>query len=942
MKTFKTTQSALALAVAFGVLTGCGGGKEVDPNDVPVQLDTTSADLAGSVVKGTLSNAAIQVTQLNGSALTLSSTPRTDATGEAGFSVSGQPGYGINSMLKIAVTADAQSQMVCDAINCAGTAMGGSLSGDTLATLKLNTMTYLQVAYASQADNQVDAQFYANALTTIATALVEKDVAGGRNVAVRALYELALADNARRALRALGLDSKTNVFNTALVSAEAYENFVTDTQCEDVEVTDGDGNTTVQEQCTDVLVAPDVIKLSLLNAAFANLQSSEQFDQLFASALDAIYLAQDGDETALEPLRQRLLDSIAAVPYLDQLNLTAEDVVDLKLKFAEEQADTGPIHRITTAANLATAVITGRNRISDAEAEAKAFDGDTSTKWLDHNDWKGAPTEENPSWIQIQFATPQAVNTLSITSANDSPSRDPENFTVLGSNDGETWVTLGSFIGESFDERFESKDFKFDNGLAYSYYKLNITKNKGDDGLMQLAEIELFGPIYPDLKHPTANANITARGQISDAEAPTKAFDGDTETKWLDNKGVPSEAEPSWVQLDYPAPVAISSLALTSANDSPGRDPENFNLQGSNDGVTWVTLGSWLGESFDERFERQSFRVDNSLAFSSYRLNITKNKGDDVLMQVAEIELIGPEVPGLNHGRSSGVQITGRAAISDGEAVTKAFDGDSSTKWLDNEAVPTAAAPAWAEISLPTAQAVTQLALTSANDAPDRDPENFTLQASKDGETWIDLASWLGVSFDARFQRQIFSVGNQLGFPYYRLNITKNKGDANLMQVAEIELIGPQHQAVVHSHQAGVAITGRAAISDNEAASKAFDGDSSTKWLDNEAVPTAEAPSWVELDMGAEVIVNALALTSANDAPDRDPENFSLLGSNDGESWFTVGSWIGEAFDQRFERKLFNTGSGRAFRFYRVEISKNKGDSNLMQVAEIELIGPDI
>ena len=44
MKTFKKTQSALALAVAFGVLTGCGGGgKEVDPADVPVQLDTTSA-----------------------------------------------------------------------------------------------------------------------------------------------------------------------------------------------------------------------------------------------------------------------------------------------------------------------------------------------------------------------------------------------------------------------------------------------------------------------------------------------------------------------------------------------------------------------------------------------------------------------------------------------------------------------------------------------------------------------------------------------------------------------------------------------------------------------------------------------------------------------------------------------------------------------------------
>jgi hypothetical protein len=38
------------------------------------------------------------------------------------------------------------------------------------------------------------------------------------------------------------------------------------------------------------------------------------------------------------------------------------------------------------------------------------------------------------------------------------------------------------------------------------------------------------------------------------------------------------------------------------------------------------------------------FETGNGFAFSSYRINITKNKGDDTLMQIAEIELIGPDL----------------------------------------------------------------------------------------------------------------------------------------------------------------------------------------------------------------------------------------------------------------------------------------------------------
>jgi len=968
MNQLKITKATVAMALAMGTLYGCGGsGSDPVATEVPERAanqDITSADMSGQALKGTLTNALVTVAQMNGSPIKITSDSRTDSNGHLSFAVEANPGYGIDSMFKVTVSADDGTSMVCDAINCNGVALGDSVSGAQLAAVKLNTLTYVDVPYASSADSTADANFQANALTTIATALLEKAVAEGKNVGVRELYELALQEYSNITLKALGVFAPgSNVFTGELVSAERYENFVVEQNCEMLPATDengenivdADGNPVLEEVCKDVLVDSNTIKLSLANAAFANTVDGETLNIVLDNSINTAQTAVEGDATVLEVLRQRLLTSVSAVPFLDKLGLSAEEIIDLELAFFDEAVSSGPVQEVTTAANLAGATITARNRISDGEAETKAFDGDNQTKWLDHNDWQGAPTAEDPAWIQIQFAQAHAVSSLFITSANDAPARDPENFNLQGSNDGENWLTLAEFIGESFDERFQRKEFRFSNGLEYSFYRLNITKNKGDDTLMQLAEIQLVGPVYTSQDHtvPADALTITARNRISDGEAESKAFDKDPQTKWLDHndwQGAPTLEDPSWVQLDFPQAVAVDTLAITSANDAPERDPENFTLLGSNDGGnSWTELTSWLGESFDARFQRRLFSVDNSLAYGSYRLNITKNKGDDTLMQLAEIELIGPKEAGANHGMQAGVTITARNRISDGEAETKAFDGDSQTKWLDHndwQGAPTTEDPSWVQIQLPQAKAVNKLALTSANDAPARDPENFTILGSHDGESWTALNSWVGESFDDRFQRRQFSFGNDLGFSYYRLDITKNKGDDSLMQVAEIELIGPDYVSVDHSSSEGVQITARNRIGDGEAESKAFDNDTQTKWLDHndwQGAPTVEDPSWVQLDFPSAKVVTSLAITSANDAPARDPENFHLQGSNDGGvTWVELGNWIGESFDQRFQRKLFEMGNGFAFSSYRLNITKNKGDDTLMQVAEIELIGPEL
>lgn len=949
---YNKIKSAVPLIVAASVLAACGGGSD-DPkvDNIPVTPAVTTAEVSGSVVKGALSQADIAVTALNGTTMTMSGNTSSDQAGEWFIELTGEAGFGINSTIKVSATTTEQSQMRCDAMKCGAVGLGEMVSGDYLSGVTLTTLSQVAVPYGTSADGHVDTSLQINALTTLATMLVEQQIAAGRSVATAELMALAKADMSALLLRALGWQTgNTNVFELPVVSAEQLENFELGEQCTTSEAG--------EQSCEMTYVSPSIKKLSLLNAAFAQFDEQGSLQSVLTNAMNNLNAALGEDEAALEALRLPIYSALEAHPVTAQLGLSAESIVDLSLPLFDEPISSGPMQQVMTAGATATA----RNAISDAESAGKAFDGDPQTKWLDHNDWQGPPTEASPSWIQVDFATPEAISGVYITSANDAPERDPENFALLASNDlasndlasndaGATWVKLGDVVGASFEARSERQGFVFSNAQKYTSYRLEVTKNKNNDGLVQIGEIQFVGPVYPSVDHTdTVTFAVTASNSIGEAENQDKAFDNDPTTKWLDHndwQGPPTVEAPSWLQVNFNEAVAVNQLTITSANDAPERDPENFALYGSNDdGLTWQSLGQWLGESFEDRGERQSFMVANQLPYQSYRLEVTKNKNDDGLMQLAEVELIGPEVSGLDHAQVPAASYSARFSISDAEGAAQAFDKNLDTKWLDHndwQGPPTAENPAWIQVKLPQPQAVNTLYITSANDAPERDPENFQLLASNDGETWQVLSTWVGESFESRFERRAFTFSNGLAYSYYRLAISKNANNDGLVQIAEIELAGPQYALADLSNLAGTNFTARNRIGDAESEQKAFDNDIETKWLDHndwQGPPTEGSPSWIQADFTAPQIVSGLAITSANDAPERDPENFQLLGSNDGgETWTEVASWVGESWDDRLSRKTFAFSNAFAYSSYRLSISKNANNDGLVQLAEIELLG---
>ncbi|GAA2388595.1 LamG-like jellyroll fold domain-containing protein [Dactylosporangium salmoneum] len=233
--------------------------------------------------------------------------------------------------------------------------------------------------------------------------------------------------------------------------------------------------------------------------------------------------------------------------------------------------------------------------------------------------------------------------------------------------------------------------------------------------------------------------------------------------------------------------------------------------------------------------------------------------GNDLTVQV-----IGTAVPGSL--RSLVGAVTASAENAPNEAAANVKDGNPSTKWLAFSRT------GWVTYQLTKPATVVWYSLTSANDAPGRDPRDFTLQGSNDANTWTDLDRRTGQSFSGRFATNTYSFTNTTAYRYYRLNITANSGDS-LVQLAEWNISDGSSQVLTWSpeHHAGQPAHG----------SLRFDGGKSP---DHGAI----------LRAGANAPINSMKFTSGYtiEAFIKLPEPFE-----GDHAWMGILSWEGRSGD---------------------------------------------
>lgn len=141
------------------------------------------------------------------------------------------------------------------------------------------------------------------------------------------------------------------------------------------------------------------------------------------------------------------------------------------------------------------------NSFAQSQVDITSLDGIISAKYLDSPGGEGIDKlfDKNPQtkylifhdegWVQFQAPNSYIVTKYAIVCANDSPERDPKDWTFEGSNDTITWNPLDHQYNQSFSSRLERKEFVLKNNIGYLYYRLEIKNHSGT--ILQFSEWKL-------------------------------------------------------------------------------------------------------------------------------------------------------------------------------------------------------------------------------------------------------------------------------------------------------------------------------------------------------------------------------------------------------------------------------------------------------------------
>ena len=163
------------------------------------------------------------------------------------------------------------------------------------------------------------------------------------------------------------------------------------------------------------------------------------------------------------------------------------------------------------------------DRQGTVSAQYTSPTGESIDAVVDNNLFSKYFTNHNVAWIQYVAATTANVTSYSLTSANDSPDRNPKSWVFEASTSGSSWVPLDSRSNQTFPQQWAKKTYTFSNTTSYLYYRLRVTATDGSPDL-QLAEWQIFGTTTATAPTPAAVTGLTAVARAGDV----------VEVNWLD------------------------------------------------------------------------------------------------------------------------------------------------------------------------------------------------------------------------------------------------------------------------------------------------------------------------------------------------------------------------------------------------------------------------
>lgn len=151
---------------------------------------------------------------------------------------------------------------------------------------------------------------------------------------------------------------------------------------------------------------------------------------------------------------------------------------------------------------------------------------------------------------------------------------------------------------------------------------------------------------------------------------------------------------------------------------------------------------------------------------------------------------------------------------------------------------------------------------------------------------------------------------------------------------SEVEVVDLTTEAILTvSHENGDGPGG------NEGSLKVIDNDPNSKFLVRDFDP--EMNFWLQQELPEVHGIYKYTLTSGGDAPDRDPKNWELVGSNNGATWVVLDTRTEEVFSERNQTREFKIMIEESYKYYRLNIKEIIGDTGLFQLSEWRLFSLD-
>jgi hypothetical protein len=308
------------------------------------------------------------------------------------------------------------------------------------------------------------------------------------------------------------------------------------------------------------------------------------------------------------------------------------------------------------------------SRYPGGEPPAAVLDENSGTKYLNF-------AKENTGFI-VTPGVASVVQSFTMTTANDALQRDPASWILYGTNSAisstdnsrglaESWALIGSGAASLPDARQTLGPVtSLTNSTSYASYKMiyPTLKDAGATNSMQLADVMFYesGDGTGSSVFSTSDAilavgeNAEQNSRYPDGEAPGYAIDG-TLSKYL-NFGA---ANSGFIVTPGMGSTIVDSFQLTTANDSPERDPSSWELYGTDDailsgdntegtGEIWTLIASGAVALPEDRdMLGPLVAISNSTAYASYKMLFTglKDAGAANSMQIAEIQLYGVPEP---------------------------------------------------------------------------------------------------------------------------------------------------------------------------------------------------------------------------------------------------------------------------------------------------------